>query len=131
MKAIILITVCLVSVQTFANTKGFDVKTEITVDRKLVSSPRIIVAPGVMASMSHKDETSKEMIVEMVASDYLSGKNSDGILTKFKVSSNKGGKRTVIATPQFISISGQEAEISVTQNKSETFRMKITATRIE
>ncbi|MCC6138947.1 MAG: hypothetical protein IT287_09970 [Bdellovibrionaceae bacterium] len=133
MKIIFSIASLLISIQTYANTKEFDIKAEISIDGKIVSKPQIITKPNETASIS-QDNGGKnaKTIIEVIASDDVSGKVKDGIMMKFTVSYINGKKRTVVSKPQIIAKSGETAEIAVgDKGQPDALMMKVIATRVQ
>lgn len=120
------------SAQCLANTKAFDVRAKVSVDGKLISSPHFVTKPNEVASVSQNVDGYKKILIEMIASDSLSKEAQNGIMMKFTVSQDDGGKRTVISKPQIVAVPGEKAEIEVgTKDVVESVKIDVVATRIE
>ncbi len=131
MKVIIAIVAGFISSTGYASTKSFDVKAALSIGGKLISKSHIITKPSELASISQKDENSRETVFEVIATD-SSEATKEGIMMKFSVSYNYRGKRTVISKLQIVAIPGEEAQISVGQvGKNESVNINVIATRVE
>lgn len=133
MSIISIIAAGLLSFPCFAATKAFDIKAEVSIAGKLISSPHVVTKPNELVSISQKGEDSKEILVELIASDFKSKDPKNGIMMKFTVSRVDAGKRTLLSTPQIVALPGEEAEITVGGDaaKPESVKVKVLATRLQ
>ena len=132
MKYFIILATGLFCINAFAGTKSFDVKAQVSINGKLISSPHIITKPNELASISQKGDNNKQTLIELIASDYSTKDTKDGIMMKFTVSSIDNGKKTVISKPQIIALPGEPAEILVGETgKADSVRVSVVATRIQ
>ncbi len=113
-------------------TKGFDLKAEVYIDGKLVSSPHLSTAPNERAKISQKTAANPDTTIEVVASDYASAQADNAIKIQFTVTRFENGKRKVISRPQIVSLSGVPAELSLAETgKPEALKIKVIATRVQ
>jgi Flp pilus assembly secretin CpaC len=116
---------------SFAATKAFDVKAEVSLDGKPVSTPHIVTKPNELASVTQKAADNSEIQIEMIATDYTSKDTKDGIMMKFKVYRNADGNRTELSRPQIVALPGEEAQIIVGKTgKIPAVSVKVVATRV-
>jgi len=92
--------------------QGYDIKMDLTIDGKKVSSPQLSVKRGETASVTQ--ETSQGKTVLEVTADEGEMDNHKGILMKFSISSlTADGTRTVLASPQILAVENERAEVTV------------------
>lgn len=118
----------MVSGSAFAATAGYDLKMDLSMNGKLISSPRMIVKAGEMATINQKTE-SEESFVEVVATEG-EVQNNKGILMKFTVGYiGKNGERTVVAHPQILALENEKAQITVGEKKGTELSLSVIAKR--
>lgn len=107
--------------------QGYDIKMDLTIDGKKVSSPQVSVKRGETASVTQ--DTAQGKTVLEVTADEGEVDNHKGILMKFSISSvTADGTRTVLATPQILTATDNErAEITV-GNPEEKGRVSLSVT---
>lgn len=127
MKGMIALALVFVASTSFAATRAFDIKAQLFIDGKNVSSPRIVTNANEKASISQTDENGETRITVIATDDLKSG----GILMKFTVSQGAPGHLKLISQPQILSRAGETAEIAVGENgQPEKMRLKVVATRV-
>lgn len=133
MKISILIISLFLSSIAMSATKSFDLKMELSIDGKHVSSPHIISLPNQKASITQRDDNKKEeSFIEVTASDVTNDKIKNGIFMKFVVGYNKEGQRKIISQPEILAKAGEEAEITVgSDDATETLKLKVVANRVQ
>jgi hypothetical protein len=117
MKRLIGFFICLNST-AMASTSGYDLKMDLSLDGKHVSSPSVIVKSGEMASIIQKtDKEEASNFIEVIASEGEI-QNHKGILMKFKVGSiSKSGERTVLSEPRILAKENELAKITVSNKE--------------
>lgn len=112
----------------FAATKGYDLKMDLSMNGKKVSSPRMIVQEGVAGTIEQETSTEKTFI-EVVATEGTV-KNNKGILMKFTVGYiEKDGTRTIVSKPQILAKENETAQITVGDNKGKDLSLSVIAQR--
>jgi beta-lactamase regulating signal transducer with metallopeptidase domain len=110
-------------------TNQFEVKTEILIGGKVVSSPQFVVIPNGPASLEMKSENPEAALRMMLtAQDSTDPQLPDGIHLKMAID-YKGQGRAIRANPQVVVLSGKEALITLGFNSDETVEMRILAKR--
>lgn len=113
MGKILMAMVCLFSVSVFASQKAFDLKMDLSIEGKHVSSPRIVVKEGEKGTITQESNGQKSFI-EVVAKEDKAPNGKQAIFMTFVVGKiANDGTRTVISQPQIISIPNEKAQISV------------------
>lgn len=96
----------------FASTNGYDLKMDLSMNGKHISSPRVIVKAGETATITQKTDT-EESFIEVVATEG-EVQNHKGIVMKFTVGTiSKNGQRTIVSKPQILAMENEKAEIIV------------------
>lgn len=123
--AIVLAFICS---SAFASTNGYDLKMDLSLNGKHVSSPRLIVKAGETASISQKTDT-EESFIEVVATEG-SIQNHQGILMNFIVGViDQNGQRVIKAKPQILANENEAAQITVGENNGDEISLSVVATR--
>ncbi len=106
------------STAAMASTAGYDLKMDLSLNGKNVSSPRVVVKAGEMASITQTSEKGEaSSFIEVVVSEGEI-KNHKGILIKFKVGSiSKTGERTVLSEPQILAKENEPAKVTVSNKE--------------
>ena len=128
MRFLIFIMGLFISTSLWASTPGYDLKLELSLDGKVVASPRIVVQEGKVGTLTQESGDNK-IFFEIVASEGEIQGNR-GILLKLKIGLiNNDGSRTIISQPQILAKPGEEAHITVGQDDKEEMTLKVIATR--
>lgn len=120
----------LFATSAFAKEKGYDIKLELALNGKIISSPRLLVRDGEKAVINQKKD-SEESFIEVVAKEGAS-QDHKGIMMHFKVGRiSKGGHRTIISNPQVLVSENKLATfmISDKENGSEQLSLSVLAQR--
>lgn len=112
----------------FASTNGYDLKMDLSLNGKHVSSPRLIVKAGETAYINQKTDT-EESFIEVVATEG-SIQNHQGILMNFIVGViDQNGQRVIKAKPQILAKENEAAQITVGENNGDEISLSVVATR--
>lgn len=102
----------MVGSSAFGATNGYDLKMELSMNGKHVSSPRVIVKAGETATVTQKTDT-EETFIEVVATEGEI-QNNKGILMKMVVGTiSSDGQRTIVSRPQILAKENEQALIQV------------------
>jgi type II secretory pathway component HofQ len=116
-----------VSTSAFASSNAYDLKMDLSLDGKHVSSPRVVVNEGEPAIVT-QDNGAKKLSIEVVATEG-SIQNHQGIMMRFAISTiGENGERTVIARPQILAKEGEPAKITQSDSKSGSEQLSISVT---
>ena len=108
--------------------KGYDLKMDLSLNGKHVSSPRLIVKAGETASISQKTDT-EESFIEVVATEG-SIQNHQSILMNFIVGViDQNGQIVIKAKPQILANENEAAQITVGENNGDEISLSVVATR--
>jgi len=121
--------VALFSSSAFATSAGYEMKMELSIKGKHVSSSSLITIAGEKASITQRMEKSKNgTFIEVVATeDQGEGK---GILMNFVVGTiDRDGNKTILASPSIIAKENEKAEVSVGDNGKEEYALSVVASR--
>lgn len=112
-----------------APTTGYDLKMELSMNGKVVSTPRLIVRSGQTGSIT-EDSATRKTFVEVTAMEG-SVQNHKGIIMNFVVGViGKDGKRTVLSRPNILAKENEKAEIEVSDKESgETLALSVIVAR--
>lgn len=107
------LTLCLfVGSSAFATIKEYDLKMDLFMNGKKVSSPRIAVRPGEVGNIIQESDNEKNFI-DVIATEG-SYQNHHGILLDMIIGAiDKAGKRTILAKPRILTNENEPAQISV------------------
>lgn len=122
----ILITTCLlIAPNAFAASKMYDLKMDLLINGKRISTPRILVKEGETARVDQEDSRSKSFI-EVVAGEGEI-QNRKGILMNFTVGYiDKAGKRKIVSQPQVLAKENEIASIEVSNmNGKEKIKLSV------
>lgn len=127
MKMLVMV-LAFVGSSAFAATNGYDLKMDLSLNGKHISSPRVIVKAGETATVTQKTDT-EESFIEVVATEG-SIQNHKGILMNFVVGViGKNGERTIKATPQVLAKENEPAQITVGEKNGEEVSLSVVAKR--
>lgn len=111
------IALLLIGSSAFGSTKGYDLKMELSLNGKHISSPRIIVKEGETATVTQKTD-SEESFIEVVAIEGTV-QNHNSIMMKFVVGTiSKNGERTIVSKPQILARENEPAQITVSEKEN-------------
>ena len=97
-----------------ASTNGYNLKMDLSLNGKHVSSPSLMTKAGQKATVTQKTD-SGQTFIEVVANEGIK-KGNRGVLMKFVVGMiSKSGKRTILSRPQILARENQPAEIVVSK----------------
>lgn len=112
----------------FAFTNAYDLKMDLSINGKHVSSPHIFVKAGEMGSVSQKTDT-EENFIEVIATEGQV-QNQKGIMMNFTVGYiGKNGERTVVSTPQILAKENEPALFTVGQKNGTELSLSVVAKR--
>lgn len=127
MKSFIL-ALAFVGTSAFAGTNGYDIKIDMSLNGKHISSPQFIVKEGLKASMTQKNE-SQESFIEVIATEGTI-QNNKGILMTFVVGTiDRNGQKIVTAQPQILAKENVPAKITVGTKDGNQLSMSVIANR--
>lgn len=125
---LIAIVLAFMGSSAFASTNAYDLKMDLWMNGKHVSSPRIIVKAGEMGSISQKTDT-EESFIEVVATEGQF-QNHKGIMMNFTVGYiGKNGERTVVSKPQILAKENEPALITVGEKDGTELSLSVVAKR--
>lgn len=108
-----LIALCfLIGSSAFANTNGYDLKMDLAINGKHISSPRVITKAGETASIT-QESNGQKIFVDVVATEQ-SKDNKQAILMNFAVGTiSATGEKNVLFTPEVATLENEKAEIDL------------------
>lgn len=117
----------MISTQAFSATPGYDLKMDLSLDGKLVSSPRLIVPEGVVGSIEStpKDKTAifKTNYIEVKATEILVS-DKKRIKMNFTVGViDKVGQKTVTSKSHVIARENEKVKITLSENEDNSKHM--------
>jgi hypothetical protein len=129
MKTITALFSLLISSSVFASTNGYDLKIELSMHGKHVSSPRVTTKEGEVASVT-QEANGEKIFMDVIATEKPTN-NKQAILMKFVIGTiSAEGIRTVVATPQVISIANEKAQITLSNEQGkEDLSVSVIASR--
>lgn len=96
----------------FASGESFEVKIDLLLNGKHISSPRVILKEGESATIIQKTKTVDNFIE--VRAFKNEAPNQEGILMKLIVGEiGEGGKRTIVSQPQILTKENEPSQITV------------------
>lgn len=121
-------TVLLVmSGSAFASSTAYDLRMNLAIDGKHVSSPRVIVKEGASATITQEIDSQKQFI-EVIATESKIQKQA-GVRMKFVIGLiGANGERTILARPQVIATEGKPAQITQNDTLSGEERLSLSVT---
>lgn len=118
----------MVGSSAFASTNGYDLKMDLSMNGKHVSSPRIIVKAGEKGTINQKTDT-EESFIEVVATEGQV-QNNKGIMMNFTVGYiGKNGERTIVSKPQILAKENEPALITVGEKDGTELSLSVVAKR--
>jgi type II secretory pathway component GspD/PulD (secretin) len=124
------IVLLLIGSSAFASTKAFDLKMDLSIEGKHVSSPRIVVKEGEKGTIT-QESNGKKSFIEVVAKEDKAPNGKLAIHMTFlvgKIASD--GTRTIVSQPQIISMPNEKAQITVGENgKPEVLSLSVIANK--
>jgi hypothetical protein len=113
MGKILFTMICFFSSSVFAGQKAFDLKMELSLEGKHISSPKVIVKEGETKTIVEESNGQKTYIEVSAKQDKASG-GKQTIYMAFvigKIASD--GSKTVISTPRITAAPNETAQISI------------------
>ncbi len=108
-----------------ANTGGYDLNIELSMNGKHISSPHVIAKEGETASVIQQIDGEK-IFMDVITTERPTDK---GISMKFVVGKiSATGEKEIISTPQVIALENEKAQISV-RSKKERVSLTVVASR--
>lgn len=118
----------LVGSSAFATTNGYDLKMDLSMNGKRVSSPRIIVKAGEKGTINQKTGT-EESFIEVVATEGQV-QNHKGIMMNFTVGYiGKNGERNIVSKPQILAKENEPALITVGEKDGTELSLSVVVKR--
>ena len=118
------ITLLAMTSSAFASSNAYDLKMDLSLNGKHVSSPRVIVNEGEPATITQKTD-SEGMFIEVVATEG-SVQNHKGIMMKFTIGTiGKNGERIIIAKPQVLARENEPAKITQSEEGSQREQLSL------
>lgn len=129
MKQITVFICFLVGSAAFANGGGYDLKMDLSMNGKHVSSPRLIAREGEVASIT-QNLNGEKIFIEVVATEKPTA-NNRAILMSFVVGKiSATGEKTIVSTPKIIALENDKAEVTVNNDQGkESIALSVTAAR--
>lgn len=125
---LVAIVLAFISGSAFGSTKGYDLKMDLSLNGKHVSSPRLIVKAGETATITQKTQT-EESFIEVIATEG-SIQNHQGILMNFIVGViDHNGQRVIKAKPRILAKENEAAQITVGGNNGDEVSLSVVANR--
>lgn len=127
MKFLILLSfIC--SGKAMASINSYELKTNLSINKKHVSSAMVMMREGKLASITQKNnDTDEENFIEVVTTkddQYM----EDGILMRFTIGTvDKNGVKHILARPQVIAKDKQESKISLGAKNGEILELSVIA----
>ena len=114
---------------SFASIPGHEIKMDVHMDGKLVSSPRLIVKSGEMATISQKNKVDENFVEVETNDENVNDKKL--ISMKFTLGRiNENGERIILARPHILAQENESVEITVAEKGNpEKLSLSVTATR--
>ncbi len=111
----------------FAASTAYDLRMDLALDGKHVSSPRVIVKEGESATVTQEID-SQTQFIEVIATPGKIQKHA-GILMKFIIGTiGPNGERTILAKPQVLATEGKPARITQNNSKSGAEQLSLSVT---
>ncbi|MDO9180974.1 MAG: hypothetical protein Q7U04_01135 [Bacteriovorax sp.] len=114
----------LLSTSAFAASNTYDLKMNLMLNGKHVSSPRIIVRAGERATITQK-QGDEESYIDVIATESTS--QNKGIMMNFTIGKiDKDGTKTIIASPGILAKENAESNITINQDTSVNPELSLT-----
>ena len=124
----IVVALALFGSSAFAS-NAYDLKMDLSLNKKHVASPRLIVKSGEMNAINQKNANEDEHFIEVIATEG-SIQNKKGILMNFTIGTiGKNGEKTILAKPQIIAKENEPAQITIGEKNGAEVSLSVTATR--
>ncbi len=125
---LVAIVLAFIGSSAFASTNAYDLKMELSLNGKHVSSPRLTVKAGETAYINQKTDI-EESFIEVVATEGAI-QNHQGILMNFIVGViDQNGQRVIKAKPQILANENEAAQITIGENNGDEISLSVIATR--
>ena len=112
MGKIVALVCFLIGSSALASSNAYELKMELSMNGKHVSSPRIITEEGKPASVI-QDSDGKKMFIDLIATENKT-ENKQAILMKFVIGTmSAAGEKKILYTPQIITLENKKAEIKI------------------
>ncbi|MFN7728293.1 MAG: hypothetical protein ACK5P7_03980 [Bdellovibrio sp.] len=112
----------------FASTNGYDLKIDLSMNGKQVSTPRLILKAGEVGKINQSTDGEKSFI-EVVATEGQVQKHK-GILMNFTVGHiSKNGERTIVSKPQILAKENEPASITISEKDGTEISLSVLAKR--
>lgn len=117
----------------FASETGYDLKMDLSINGKLVSTPKLMVKAGETATILQESDSKtpndQKTFIEVVAKEGPKDKNS-GILMNFTVGViSKNGERTIRSTPRILVKENEVGQITIGGKGEEELSLSVVAKR--
>lgn len=112
--------------------KGYDLKIDLSLNGKRMSSPRVLVKAGEKAIVSESGKNGGTFIEVMATEGEVQG--NSGIMMSMTVGTiDKKGARTILSRPKILAVENSESKITVgeLENGTEQISLSVTPKRIE
>lgn len=114
------------SCHSFAGEKAFELRMELSINGKYVSSPRLVAKEGEMAMITQEGPNQKTFI-EVVATEDRIVRGKHSVLMKFVVGSiDPQGQKKILYKPQVLTLENHKTDLSVVED----IGLSVTASRI-
>ncbi|MFZ4403033.1 MAG: hypothetical protein ACOYOK_02930 [Pseudobdellovibrionaceae bacterium] len=121
----IVIALAFIGSTALASAKGYDLKIDFSLNGKHISSPRLIVKAGEVASISQTTANQEGFFIDVTANE-SAVQSHKGILMKFVVGViEKNGQRTIKAKPQILAKENEPAQITVGENNKDEVALSV------
>lgn len=129
MKKQIIFLLYIISFNLLAESKNtYDVKIDLSLNGKYISSPRIILNENQEGNLKQKDETGKEHFIDLIIQHKETKIVKNGVLMKFAIGTMEKGVKKIVAKPHLFTRENQSAEISQSDEKGkENISIKVIA----
>lgn len=118
----------MVSSSAFAAITGYDLKMDLSINGKHISSPRLIVNTGEMGTIIQKTDT-EETFIQVVATE-SDVQNHKDIMMKFTVGYiGNNGERTIVSKPEILAKENEAALITVREKTETELSLSVVAKR--
>jgi hypothetical protein len=115
---------------SFAAEKKFEVKMDVAINGKTVSTPRLNLKEGEKATV-RQNSFGEKTFIEVMATEQVARNGSSSILLDFVVGKyNSDGTKTTISEPQLLTLPNEEAQVVVEKPSGKNdFSFKVTANK--
>jgi hypothetical protein len=114
-----------------ASEQGFDLKMNLSLKGEHISSPRVVVKDGEMATVVQNSGSEKTFMEVVATENRVNGKNA--ISMKFSIGKiDVDGIKRIISEPQIIALENEKAEMILDDKDGrQDISLSVTATRKE